>query len=125
VSLYDNPSQQTREDSMQIPSSAVRVGGSVAAGVGIIILAPVVASLLGRALRPVTKSVIKGGVIAAESVKGAAAKIRASAAEAVESLEDIAAEAKAELAESAPAPTPKKRPAPKKKKAAAKSKAAA
>lgn len=57
---------------------------------GAVVLAPVVLPVLGSALKPVIKQGIKGGLIAYQ-------KSRELAAEALESLEDIAAEAKAEM----------------------------
>lgn len=65
--------------------------GSLAVGAGIVLLAPVVIPVVGSVLKPLTKAVIKGGLLAYEGAK-------LSIAETKETLEDIAAEAKAEIA---------------------------
>jgi len=59
---------------------------------GAIVLAPAVMPILGSVLKPVVKNGIKGGLRLYQ-------KSKELAAEAMESLEDIAAEAKAELIE--------------------------
>lgn len=64
--------------------------GSLAVGAGIVLLAPVVIPVVGSVLKPLTKAVIKGGLLAYEGAK-------LSIAETKETLEDIAAEAKAEI----------------------------
>jgi hypothetical protein len=61
-------------------------------GAGVVLLAPVAVSLIGSLMRPVAKAAIKGGLMVYD-------KGREIAAETQESIEDIAAEAKAELAE--------------------------
>jgi hypothetical protein len=66
--------------------------GSLAIGAGIILLAPIVIPIIGAVLKPVAKSLIKGGLIAYESAK-------VSLAETKETFEDLAAEAKAEMAQ--------------------------
>jgi hypothetical protein len=66
--------------------------GSVAAGAGIVLLAPVVIPVVGAVLKPLAKAVIKGGIMAYEGA-------RLSIAETRETLEDITAEAKAEIAQ--------------------------
>ena len=68
--------------------------GSVALGAGIVLLAPVVIPMIGAVLKPVTKALIKGGLVAYESAK-------LSLAETKETLEDLAAEAKSEIAQPA------------------------
>ncbi|MFH1152999.1 MAG: DUF5132 domain-containing protein [Pseudomonadota bacterium] len=65
--------------------------GNVAIGVGIVLLAPVVLPILGSIAKPIVKSVIKGALLTYEGVK-------VTFAEAKESLEDITAEAKSEIA---------------------------
>ncbi len=67
--------------------------GTLAAGAGIVLLTPIVVPIVAGILKPVAKSVIKGGLIAYEKSKTATA-------EAMEGLEDLAAEAKSELSES-------------------------
>lgn len=68
--------------------------GNMAIGVGIILVAPIVLPLIGSAVKPVFKSVIKGVLIACEGVKSTISETKAS-------LADITAEAKAEIADSA------------------------
>ncbi len=57
---------------------------------GVVLLAPVVIPVIGTITKPLIKSVIKGALIAYEGAK-------VTLAEARESLEDITAEAKAEV----------------------------
>lgn len=64
----------------------------LALGAGIVLLAPIVIPIIGAVLKPVAKAMIKGGLIAYESAK-------VSLAETKETIEDIAAEAKAEMAQ--------------------------
>lgn len=64
---------------------------SIAIGAGLVLLAPVVVSALSVALKPLTKSFIKTGLIWYE-------KLKVSFAETKEVLEDLAAEAKADIA---------------------------
>ncbi|HVP78913.1 MAG TPA: DUF5132 domain-containing protein [Thermodesulfobacteriota bacterium] len=66
--------------------------GGLAIGIGAAILAPVVAPILASIVKPLAKGAIKGSVILFEKGKEAAA-------EAQEAVEDLLAEAKAELAE--------------------------
>lgn len=66
--------------------------GSLAVGAGVVLLTPVVLPVIGAILKPITKAVIKGSLIAYEEVK-------VSIAETKEALEDITAEAKAEVGE--------------------------
>ncbi len=63
-------------------------GGAI--GLGAIVLAPVVAGVVVSLGKPLLKAAIKGGILLAEKGKVAAA-------EAVETMEDLVAEAKAEL----------------------------
>ena len=64
----------------------------IAAGVGAVILAPVLIPAVAKASKPVAKALIKGGIIAYEKSKSAIA-------ETGEVLEDLVAEVKVELAE--------------------------
>lgn len=64
--------------------------GSLAVGAGVVLLAPVIIPVIGGILKPVAKAVIKGGLLAYEGTK-------VSIAEAKETLEDLAAEAKSEM----------------------------
>lgn len=78
---------------MRILGSSVNVG-NLAVGAGIVILAPIVVPVVAGILKPLAKNAIKGSLLMYEKAKVATA-------EAMESLEDIAAEAKAELTEGA------------------------
>ncbi len=64
----------------------------IAAGLGAVVLAPVLIPAVAKASKPVAKALIKGGIIAYE-------KSRNAIAETGEVLEDLVAEVKAELAE--------------------------
>lgn len=67
-------------------------GPGLAIGLASVVLAPVVVPLVGGLVKPVIKGAIKGGIL----LYG---KSRTAVAEAYETLEDLTAEAKAELAE--------------------------
>jgi galactitol-specific phosphotransferase system IIC component len=67
------------------------VGTGLLVGLGAMVLAPVVLPVLGAVAKPVAKAAIKGGLILAEKVKVTVAEVK-------ETMEDITAEAKAELA---------------------------
>jgi hypothetical protein len=67
------------------------VGTGLLVGLGAMILAPVVLPVVGEVAKPVVKAAIKGGLILAEKVKVTVAEVK-------ETMEDITAEAKAELA---------------------------
>jgi hypothetical protein len=77
---------------MALFDNGFKVGGSLAMGAGIMILAPIVVPIVAGALKPIAKAAIKGGMLAYGKAKEAAA-------ETVETFEDLAAEAKAELSE--------------------------
>jgi hypothetical protein len=64
--------------------------GNLASGAGVVLLAPVVIPVIGTITKPLIKSLIKGALITYEGAK-------VTLAEARESLEDITAEAKAEV----------------------------
>ena len=65
---------------------------ALAIGAGAVLLAPIILPFVAGILRPVAKTAIKGGLIAYE-------KAKVLTTEAIESLEDLAAEAKAEAAQ--------------------------
>jgi hypothetical protein len=69
-----------------------RLGTVLAVGVGAAVLAPLVSPAIGRVTRPILKSAIKGGLLAY-------GKAKVLGAEALETLEDLAAEARTELAQ--------------------------
>ncbi|MBH8554432.1 DUF5132 domain-containing protein [Nostocaceae cyanobacterium CENA357] len=64
----------------------------IIAGIGAVLLAPVIIPVMAGIGKPIAKSLIKGGIVAYEKSKGAFAELG-------ETWEDILAEAKAELAE--------------------------
>jgi hypothetical protein len=69
------------------------LGGTVTAvaiGAGAVLLAPVLLSMIASVLRPVAKAAIKGGILAFENAKVAMAETK-------ETIEDITAEARAEI----------------------------
>jgi len=65
---------------------------TLAVGAGAVLLAPIVIPFVAGIMRPVAKTAIKGGLLAYE-------KAKVITTEAIESLEDLAAEAKSEIAE--------------------------
>ncbi|MFZ2445248.1 MAG: DUF5132 domain-containing protein [Syntrophobacteraceae bacterium] len=67
------------------------LGTGLAIGVGVLILAPVVIPAVASVVRPLAKATIKSGLILVE-------KTREFVAEAQETIEDMKAEAEAELA---------------------------
>jgi len=75
---------------MTIISSGPKTVMSTVLGLGTMVLAPVAAVVLIGAAKPVARMVIKGGVLAG-------AFVRTTAAAAVTTYKDLAAEAKAEL----------------------------
>ncbi|RCJ27963.1 DUF5132 domain-containing protein [Nostoc minutum NIES-26] len=69
----------------------------IIAGIGAVLLAPVILPVVAGIGKPIAKSIIKGGIVAYEKSRGAFAELG-------ETWEDIVAEAKAELAESKETP---------------------
>ncbi|MGJ5674704.1 MAG: DUF5132 domain-containing protein [Nostochopsis sp.] len=65
----------------------------IIAGIGAVILAPVVIPVVAGVGKPIAKSLIKGGLVLYEKSKGVFAELG-------ENWEDMVAEARAELAES-------------------------
>ncbi|MGC2064510.1 MAG: DUF5132 domain-containing protein [Thermodesulfovibrionales bacterium] len=70
------------------------IGAGLAIGIGAAVLGPIVLPILAGAAKPIAKAAIKGGLALFEKGKETAAELG-------EVLEDIVAEAKAELAEEA------------------------
>lgn len=64
-------------------------------GIAAIVLLPVLVPVAGKVAKPVAKAAIKGGIVLYEKGKGVIAEVG-------ETLEDIIAEAKSELAEPEP-----------------------
>jgi hypothetical protein len=71
------------------------VGTGVLIGIGAVVLAPIVAPVVAAAAKPLIKTLIKTGIVAYEKSKEAFA-------EAGEALEDLVAEAAAELEQESP-----------------------
>jgi hypothetical protein len=77
---------------MRFLGNGLKFGTSVAIGAGVVLLAPVVIPILGSIMKPLAKAAIKGGILAYEGMK-------VTLAETKETLEDLAAEAKAEISQ--------------------------
>jgi hypothetical protein len=77
---------------MALFDNGIKVGTGVAIGIGVLILAPTVIPAVAAIVKPVAKAAIKGGLMLME-------KGRELAAETMEVLEDLTAEAKAEIAQ--------------------------
>ena len=77
---------------MKIFGAKINTGTGLLIGAGAVLLAPIVVPVAAAVMKPVVKAAIKGGLLAYEGTK-------VSIAEARESLEDLAAEAKAEIAQ--------------------------
>lgn len=75
---------------MPLFDNGYKLGVGLVIGVGALICAPVVLPALAAVIRPIAKASIKGGIILIE-------KTRQLMAEAQEKIEDITAEAYAEL----------------------------
>jgi len=72
--------------------NGLKFGTSVAIGAGAVLLAPVIIPIIGSIMKPLAKAAIKGGILAYEGMKVTLAETR-------ETLEDLAAEAKAEISQ--------------------------
>lgn len=77
---------------MGLFDNGLRLGTGVAVGIGALILAPTIIPVVSAIIRPLAKATIKSGLILIEKGKEVAA-------EAKEALEDLAAEAQAEIAQ--------------------------
>jgi len=93
----------------------IQIVGGLAAGAAAMMLAPSLMATIAPVFRPIAKSLIKGGLLAVEfgkqaivhsgsAIAGAVQTTRCAMAGAVESIEDLAAEARAEIAEGQKAP---------------------
>ena len=87
----------------------IQLVGGIAAGAAAMMLAPSIMSAIAPVVKPVIKTLIKGGLLAFESGKEAVHEAEVAIASSVEAIEDLTAEAKAEIAE------PHKKPVPPKK----------
>ncbi len=77
---------------MNIFGAKFNVGTGLLIGAGAVLLAPIVVPVAAAVIKPLLKTAIKGGMLAYEGTK-------VSIAEAKESIEDLAAEAKSEIAQ--------------------------
>jgi hypothetical protein len=75
---------------MALFDNGFKIGTGLAIGLGALILAPAIAPAVAAVLRPLAKASIKGGILLFE-------KAQELIAEARESVEDLAAEAHAEI----------------------------
>ncbi len=87
---------------MALFDNGLKIGSPILLGIGVLILAPVIAPVAASVLKPLAKATIKTGLSLVQ-------KGRELISEAAESFEDIAAEVKAELIAErvGPAVTPK------------------
>ena len=76
---------------MRILPAGLKTGSAIAIGAGVVLLAPIVIPVVASVMKPLAKAVIKGGLLTYENVKIAIA-------ETSETIEDIAAEARSEIA---------------------------
>ncbi len=89
---------------MNFFGTGIKFGGAVAIGAAAVLLAPVVLPVIASVLKPIAKGLIKGGILAYEGAVVALAETK-------ETIEDIAAEAKAEISEGRKTPTKAKKQA--------------
>lgn len=75
---------------MGLFDNGIKIGAGLAIGIGAVVLAPVVIPALAGVAKPLAKEIIKSGLTMYE-------KGKVMAAEARETLEDLAAEAQAEV----------------------------
>jgi len=76
---------------MKLLGGNLKTGTAMAVGAGVVLLAPVIIPAVASVLKPVAKAVIKGGMLAFEYARIAVAETK-------ETIEDIAAEARSEIA---------------------------
>jgi hypothetical protein len=76
---------------MRLLGGNLKTGSAMAIGAGAVLLAPIVIPVVASVMKPLAKAVIKGGLLAYENAKIAIA-------ETSETFEDIAAEARSEIA---------------------------
>jgi hypothetical protein len=78
----------------------IQMVGGIAVGAAAMMLAPSIMPIIARAFKPVAKALIKVGLLAYESGKQAVHEAEAAVASSVEAIEDLTAEARAEITES-------------------------
>ena len=77
---------------MALFDNGIRLGTGVAIGLGALILAPTIIPIVGSIVKPLAKAAIKGGIVLMDKGKELIAETR-------EVLEDLTAEAQAELSQ--------------------------
>ena len=77
---------------MALLDNGIKLGTGVAIGLGALILAPTIIPIVGAIVKPLAKAAIKGGIVLVD-------KSKELIAETMEVLEDLTAEAKAELSQ--------------------------
>lgn len=77
----------------------IQVVGGVAVGAAAMMIAPSLMAAIAPFIKPVLKTLIKGGLLAFETGKKAVCEVEAAVASSVEDIEDLTAEAMAEIAE--------------------------
>ena len=82
----------------------IQLVGGIAAGAAAMMLAPSIMSAIAPFFKPVAKTLVKGGLLAFECGKQAVHEVEAALAKSAEAIEDLTAEARAEIAESQKAP---------------------
>jgi len=75
---------------MALFDNGLKIGAGLAIGLGVLILAPAIAPAVAAVVKPLAKASIKSGILLFE-------KAQELIAEAKESVEDLAAEAQAEI----------------------------
>ncbi len=76
---------------MAIFGNGLKTGGALVIGAAAVLLAPVLVPAVASVMKPLAKAAIKGSLLAYENA-------RIAIAEAAETIEDIAAEARSEIA---------------------------
>jgi hypothetical protein len=76
---------------MRLFGVSLNTGSAIAIGAGAVLLAPFVIPVVASVVKPLLKAVIKGGMLAYENARIAVAETK-------ETIEDITAEARAEIA---------------------------
>ena len=77
---------------MALFDNGIRLGTGVAIGLGALILAPTIIPIVGAIVKPLAKAAIKGGIVLVDKGKEIMA-------ETMEVLEDLTAEARAEISQ--------------------------
>jgi ABC-type phosphate transport system permease subunit len=76
---------------MKLFGGGLKTGSAMAIGTGVVLLAPIIIPAVASVMRPLAKAVIKGGMLAYENACIAVAETK-------ETIEDIAAEARSDIA---------------------------